>query len=456
MPNITIDNHTYDLDTLSDDARAQLQSLQFVDAELARLQTQIVVLHTARIAYAQELAALSVLAPKPVQVAAPVANPHPPVGAPLAPDVPTVLLVTYQWSTLVEIPYLVKQAGCHVDVLCPSDNATLKNSFYDRWIDSGASMETLIAALQQLASAKTYDHILIGDDPIFWAIYRDKLTDLWPLLPILNPAALPILNKIGFSEHCRRHGIASPKFYPIAQSRDAPAALQLLGMPLVVKENYSNGGAGVRIFQDESSYLEFMNAYDYAEPLLAQQLIVGEQLCTEALFKHGQLLQYVCSVDIEPTLGPSTKRRYMPKDVAIGSILKLLGQSAMLHGFVNVSVMKETRSQRYYLFEADPRPNKWVSYAKWFGHDFAPAFKAFMADKEVDLLHSSPSGTPQDIDCWEVEYFPNYAAKLLNEGRTPEAILHLLDFKKNWRYTLYDPVLLEDKLDCIRRGVKFA
>jgi hypothetical protein len=45
MPNINID---HDLDTFSDEAKAQLQSLQFVDAELARLTA---VLQTARVAY---------------------------------------------------------------------------------------------------------------------------------------------------------------------------------------------------------------------------------------------------------------------------------------------------------------------------------------------------------------------------------------------------------------------
>ena len=53
MPNITIDNQDYDLDPLSVEARAQLQSLQFVDAELARLQAQAAVLQTARMAYAK-------------------------------------------------------------------------------------------------------------------------------------------------------------------------------------------------------------------------------------------------------------------------------------------------------------------------------------------------------------------------------------------------------------------
>lgn len=55
MTTITIDHHEYELDVLSDEAKAQLQSLQFVDAELARLTAQIAVLQTARIAYSHAL-----------------------------------------------------------------------------------------------------------------------------------------------------------------------------------------------------------------------------------------------------------------------------------------------------------------------------------------------------------------------------------------------------------------
>ena len=57
MPTITIDNKPYDVDTLSDEAKEQLQNLQFVDAELQRLKAQMAVLQTARMAYAKALQA---------------------------------------------------------------------------------------------------------------------------------------------------------------------------------------------------------------------------------------------------------------------------------------------------------------------------------------------------------------------------------------------------------------
>jgi hypothetical protein len=57
MPTLNIDNKEYDLDTLSNECKAQLASLQFVEQELVRLQAQAAALQTAKIAYLQALKA---------------------------------------------------------------------------------------------------------------------------------------------------------------------------------------------------------------------------------------------------------------------------------------------------------------------------------------------------------------------------------------------------------------
>ena len=66
MPTLKIDNTEYNLDSLSNEAKAQLASLQFVDQELARLQAQMAVLQTARNAY---LNGLKLLLPTPTEMA---------------------------------------------------------------------------------------------------------------------------------------------------------------------------------------------------------------------------------------------------------------------------------------------------------------------------------------------------------------------------------------------------
>ena len=63
MAKIKIDNIDYDTDKLSDEAKAQLVSLQFCDQELARLQAQAAAYQTARQAYAKALQAALPTAP---------------------------------------------------------------------------------------------------------------------------------------------------------------------------------------------------------------------------------------------------------------------------------------------------------------------------------------------------------------------------------------------------------
>ena len=57
MPTIKIDNQDYELNQLSDEAKAQLAAMQFCDQELARLQAQAAAYQTARMAYAKALQA---------------------------------------------------------------------------------------------------------------------------------------------------------------------------------------------------------------------------------------------------------------------------------------------------------------------------------------------------------------------------------------------------------------
>ena len=55
MSTVTIDGKEYELESLSDEAKGQLASLQFVDAELVRIQNQAAALQTARAAYGKAL-----------------------------------------------------------------------------------------------------------------------------------------------------------------------------------------------------------------------------------------------------------------------------------------------------------------------------------------------------------------------------------------------------------------
>jgi len=55
MTTVTINGKSYETAALSDVARQQIANIQFVDAEITRLQQQLAVLQTARNAYAAAL-----------------------------------------------------------------------------------------------------------------------------------------------------------------------------------------------------------------------------------------------------------------------------------------------------------------------------------------------------------------------------------------------------------------
>jgi len=54
-PTVTIDGIDYALDSLSEQAKAQLDNLRVVDQEIAHLQTQLAIYQTARNTYARAL-----------------------------------------------------------------------------------------------------------------------------------------------------------------------------------------------------------------------------------------------------------------------------------------------------------------------------------------------------------------------------------------------------------------
>ena len=56
-PKVTIDEKDYLIEDLSDDAKAQLGSMQVVDQKIATLQQEVAIMQTARNAYANALTA---------------------------------------------------------------------------------------------------------------------------------------------------------------------------------------------------------------------------------------------------------------------------------------------------------------------------------------------------------------------------------------------------------------
>jgi len=363
-----------------------------------------------------------------------------------------VLLVSHLWDIACDLPQVFVSAGVEVDVLCPGGNCAIRGGFHDGWWDAGPSQETLFQRLYQLMQSQRYCKIILCDDPLLWQIAYRPIEALKPLLPVKD-AAMGIMNKSGLSRFCQQHELPTPTFFVLNHEQDTAQAAQQVGYPLLIKPNLSNGGHGIAVCQGPEAYHAYWQQHPFnAQGYVVQQYFEGDELSVEALFHEGQLLEYATSKVFSAGLGPSTRRLYQEKKPVLTALLQRFGSASSLDGFVNMGFML-TQDQHYRLFEADPRPNRWVPFARWFGADFSKVIPQWLFEPPKGSDFPMPA-TPIDIPA--IENMPIYTQELINQGRLMDALLHLTDFDHTWRYLLADPVQLECRLRALHKALLAA
>lgn len=362
-----------------------------------------------------------------------------------------VLLVSHLWDIACDLPKLFVEAGFEADVLCPESNCARKGGYHDQWIDSGPTQDILLARLYQLVQSERYVRVVLCDDPLLWRITSQPIKPLLSLLPVQGKSKR-IMEKIGFAEFCVEHQIPSPKFAVVRQASHWPAAANVVGFPLVIKPNFSNGGEGTIICHSEAEYRNAEQVFSHQGEYLVQEYLHGELVAVEALFRKGELLEYATSCAYSEALGPSTRRIYQDKDDRLTELIRAFGKASALDGFANMSLI-QTQNGQYWLFEADPRPNRWFAFGKWFAADFAEAIQKWLTPVNQDEIDWKPMPA-ESIRI--IESMPLYATELINQGRLLDALLHLTNYDHTWRYLKDDPVQLEQRLRVLHRALKRA
>ena len=70
------------------------------------------------------------------------------------------------WNTLAEVPFVLKNGGCTVDVYCSPKSWLLSNSYYDNWIESSSDKVVYKDKLIELVKSGQYQWIVLGDEPL--------------------------------------------------------------------------------------------------------------------------------------------------------------------------------------------------------------------------------------------------------------------------------------------------
>lgn len=281
------------------------------------------------------------------------------------------------WEGISRLPYLFSRANFLVDVISPRKNFIAQSSFIDCHYPVPDHVESIVDFLEKhlSSSRKTYERVIIGDDPLLYALCKifEKpwVKAILPCDPAPENVEF-ISSKIAFIIQAHRHGIRVPDFEICVNADQLNAAVTRLGFPLVLKKSEGFGGSSVFFIknQGELDYLKI------EEPVVAQKFIDGKTVSAAALYERGALSAYYSYYRhrTSKAFGVSTavKFKVFPE---LESMLRSLGSISGFNGISGVDLIEHSQTGKLYLLEKNFRPTLTVLIGKHVGVDLVDILK---------------------------------------------------------------------------------
>ena len=331
------------------------------------------------------------------------------------------------WEGISRLPYLLSSADFSVDVISPKENFIAQSSFLENHYPVPDHVESVVDFLRNHLSLNknTYDQVIIGDDPLLYALCRiSHETWVKEILPC-NPDADSvefISSKIEFITKAHQHGICVPDFEICANKYQLDLATARLGFPVVLKKSEGFGGGSIFFIKNQ----EELDNFRVAEPVVAQKFIEGRTVSVAALYDHGTLCAYYSYYRHRTSglFGVSTAIKFkIFHDLEI--ILKGLGQISGFNGISGIDLIEDDKSGKLYLLEKNFRPTLTILIGKYVGVDLINMIKKISAnfifntpirqiDKSGKIVPIFPGDVLRAIDKLDLIglirwlFFPNY------------------------------------------------
>lgn len=314
-----------------------------------------------------------------------------------APHFSVLCATSQQWLSLAQIPRLLRRAGAYVTFLGPAGAWPLRGSFVDRWIPAEGSPDQIAAALgEHLARADSYDWIIIGDDPLLAAlgVLREHAWARAALPLIPDEARVGLLgSKLGFVRSAEALGLPIPPSRICQGAEQIRGAMRAFDGPVLLKEEGPSGGDGCRLLQDLDALAKAAGALPSA-PVVVQAYLSGPVISIEALYDRGRLRYVVTSTVVKawpPPFGVSAIRRFA-HDHEAAELAGQIGLKTGLHGFANLTMLRDPGNGELRLIELDPRPNALFHLGDPLGLDITGTLRAMLEGADPVLPRHLPPG----------------------------------------------------------------
>jgi predicted ATP-grasp superfamily ATP-dependent carboligase len=349
------------------------------------------------------------------------------------------------WDTISELPYILNNGGCTVDVYCSKQSWLIANKYYNKWIECRDDKDIYIQDLITLAqSTETkYDWIIPADEMLLSLLNKNIVSEdiFYKILPLTKIKNREILaSKAGLSRLCDLYGIPSPKYFIYHHSNNIDVSSLNLTYPLLLKQDLSWGGGGILFCENDAEFYSNLEKTNKQYDTVIQEFITGKDIGVEALFRKGELIDYNAgevTTYFTNKFDFTTKRIYFDSK-RIEQELANIGSKIGINGFASIQFIYNTNKDIYYLLEVDIRPNIWLASGRFTGHDFSKAVTKFLSPTPIGDLPCIEGKTT------EVAHFYRDIIRCVKQKDVKGGGKWLFNYKGYWNFIpTYDLILFK-------------
>lgn len=233
------------------------------------------------------------------------------------------------------------------------------------------------------------------------------------------------------SELCTKYNIITPNYYVCEKGEDVNFSNTKLQFPLLLKQDLSWGGGGIMLCNHNEEFVANMKKRNPEFDTVIQEFIEGDDIGVEALFYNGELIE--CNIGLIKTYFKSkfsftTKRHYSTNE-RIEEELRNVGKQIGIHGFASIQYVYDRSTNSYYLLEVDIRPNFWVAYGRFTGHDFSKAIHSIFNPNSIQKDIAKKNGSSV-----EVSIFYRDIIACVKQKNIKGLFYWIFNYKGYWRF----------------------
>ncbi|KAA5825609.1 ATP-grasp domain-containing protein [Algibacter amylolyticus] len=164
------------------------------------------------------------------------------------------------------------------------------------------------------------------------------------------------INKGTLTEYLKTLGLPYPKSQVIAEGLTPD--LSKVDYPILIKPIESpGGGLGIKVFKEESEFLEFLNSNDSKINYLVQDYIEGYDIDCSVLCKNGEVLAYTIQ---KPNMfggnkfAPQISFKFVKQDDILNQV-KTLMKSLDWSGVAHLDMRFDEKAKNFKVVEINPR-----------------------------------------------------------------------------------------------------